>query len=109
MNLDKHRSKWVTTLSRSRLRTLNLGLAPNHEKLILAECKDLEKLHLPERCINLRPLLLTNSKLRTLDIGMTLNLEKLVLDKVSKSITISGMYLTRPGMVHLGYMALCIG
>ena len=30
-----------------------------------------------------------------------------LLDKVSKSITISGMYLTRPDMVHLGCMASC--
>ena len=33
--------------------------------------------------------------------------EKILLDKVSKSITISGMYLTRPDMVHLGSMASC--
>nr|KAJ0194450.1 hypothetical protein LSAT_V11C800420890 [Lactuca sativa] len=36
---------------------------------------------------------------------MLLNME--LLDKVSKSITIYGMYLTRPGMVHLGCMAPC--
>nr|KAJ0211863.1 hypothetical protein LSAT_V11C400215470 [Lactuca sativa] len=68
-------------LEGSRLRTLDLGLAPNIEELILVGCKDLENLHLPGRCLNLRHLLLTKSKLRTLDIGLTPNLEKLNLKK----------------------------
>ncbi|CAI9282575.1 unnamed protein product [Lactuca saligna] len=68
-------------LSCSSLRTLDLELAPNLEELILVGCKNLEKLHLPRRCLNLRCLLLTNSKLRTLDIGQTPNLEKLDLRK----------------------------
>ena len=63
------------------MRTLDLGLAPNLEELILVGCKNLEKLHFPGRCLNLRCLLLTNSKLRTLDIGQTPNLEKLDLQK----------------------------
>ncbi|KAL4582594.1 hypothetical protein LXL04_007148 [Taraxacum kok-saghyz] len=62
--------------SMSRLRTLDLGLAPNLEELVLVKCKDLKKLHLPRRCINLRCLLLTYTKLRTLDIGLSPNLKK---------------------------------
>ncbi|CAH1421461.1 unnamed protein product [Lactuca virosa] len=68
-------------LSCSMLRTLDLGLAPNLEELILVGCSYLEKLHFPSRCLNLRRLLLTDSKLRTLDIGLTPNLEKLDLEK----------------------------
>nr|KAJ0212053.1 hypothetical protein LSAT_V11C400215890 [Lactuca sativa] len=65
----------------SMLRTLDLGLAPNLEELILVGCSYLEKLHFPSRCLNLRRLLLTDSKLRTLDVGLTPNLEKLDLEK----------------------------
>ncbi|XP_023753531.2 disease resistance protein RPV1 [Lactuca sativa] len=68
-------------LSCSMLRTLDLGLAPNLEELILVECTYLEKLHLPGRCLNLRCLILPGSSLRTLDIGLTPNLEKLDLKK----------------------------
>ncbi|CAH1421482.1 unnamed protein product [Lactuca virosa] len=68
-------------LSSSLLSTLDIGLAPNLEELGLFECKYLEKLHLPERCLNLKRLLLTNSKLRTLEIGLTPNLEKLYLER----------------------------
>ena len=66
-------------LEGSRLRTVDLGRAPNLETVILSECHNLVELHMPDSCLNLSSLLLSNSKLSTLSIGLTPNLISLDL------------------------------
>ncbi|GJZ99562.1 Toll/interleukin-1 receptor domain-containing protein [Tanacetum coccineum] len=85
----------------SKLRTLDLSVAPNLETLILEncynlvevhfqvtpnlkelriyDCNRLEKLHMPAESPKLRCLNLNDSKLRTLHLGITQNLQTLSL------------------------------
>ncbi|GKC91194.1 disease resistance TIR-NBS-LRR class family protein, partial [Tanacetum coccineum] len=87
--------------SDSRLRTLDLSVAPNLETLILEDCDNLvevhfqvapnlkelrifrcerlEKLHMPAESPKLRSLHLNDSELRALHLGITPNLETLTL------------------------------
>ncbi|KAJ9552388.1 hypothetical protein OSB04_016433 [Centaurea solstitialis] len=66
-------------LSYSKLKTLDLGLIPNLEKLSLKECNDLVELRMPAGCLKLESLHIKDSKLRTLDLGWTPNLNRLSL------------------------------
>ncbi|CAH1444389.1 unnamed protein product [Lactuca virosa] len=71
-------------LSGPKLRSLDLGLTPNLETLMLEglgdEPGDLVELYMPGRCLKLRSLELNRVKLRTLDLGLTPNLENLILE-----------------------------
>ncbi|KAI3827277.1 hypothetical protein L1987_01350 [Smallanthus sonchifolius] len=66
-------------LSRSDLRTLDLGMTPNLEELDLGECKYFEELQLPVECSKLKYLNLTDSMVSSLNLGMFPQLEKLKL------------------------------
>ncbi|KAL7607352.1 hypothetical protein Lser_V15G19712 [Lactuca serriola] len=68
-------------LSRSMLRTLDLGLTPNLETLNLGGCSNLEDLHIPIGCLKLMSINISMSRLRTLDLSFARNLKKLLLDK----------------------------
>ncbi|CAH1447721.1 unnamed protein product [Lactuca virosa] len=74
--LDKLR---FLDLSYSMLRTFDLGLTPNLERLTLKGCSHLAALYMPVECVKLRYLKLDGSKLRTLDLGLAPNLELLDL------------------------------
>ncbi|CAI9282570.1 unnamed protein product [Lactuca saligna] len=66
-------------LSHSRLRTLDLGLAPNLETLNLEGCNNLVELHMPIRCLKLISVDISHSRLRTLDLRLAPNLKTLIL------------------------------
>ncbi|CAH1446988.1 unnamed protein product [Lactuca virosa] len=66
-------------LSYSKLRTLDLGIAPNLEILSLSGCVDLVEFHIPNGCLKLRSLDLSNVKLRILNLQSAPNLELLNL------------------------------
>ncbi|KAL4580103.1 hypothetical protein LXL04_016281 [Taraxacum kok-saghyz] len=66
-------------LSYSMLRTFDLELTPNLERLTLKGCRHLAELLMPFKCAKLKYLKLDGSKLRTLDLGLTPNLEQLDL------------------------------
>ncbi|KAL7583601.1 disease resistance protein RPV1 [Lactuca sativa] len=74
--LDKLR---FLDLSYSMLKTFDLGLTPNLERLTLKGCSHLGALYMPVECVKLRYLKLDGSKLRTLDLGLAPNLELLDL------------------------------
>lgn len=65
----------------SKLRTLDLGMAPNLEELSLKGCYYLVELHMPFECLKLRSLNLIDSKLMTFDLRLTPNLETLCLKR----------------------------
>ncbi|CAH1442312.1 unnamed protein product [Lactuca virosa] len=67
-------------LDYSDLKTLDLELTPNLEKLTLEGCHILVELHMSVACLKLRSFYLSDSKLRTLDFRSTPNLEVLDLD-----------------------------
>ncbi|CAI9303588.1 unnamed protein product [Lactuca saligna] len=67
-------------LSGPELRTFDLGLTPNLEKLTLGGHGDLVELCMPDECSKLRFLKLYGSKLTTLNLGLTPNLEELDLN-----------------------------
>ncbi|GJT90792.1 suppressor of npr1-1, constitutive 1-like protein isoform X1 [Tanacetum coccineum] len=71
-------------LSKSRLRSLDLELIPNLEKLELYNCADFVELQvsapLSAPCPNLKILNLSKSRLRSLDLELIPNLEKLYLN-----------------------------
>ncbi|XP_023728785.1 disease resistance protein RPV1 isoform X1 [Lactuca sativa] len=66
-------------LSYSKLRTLDLGIAPNLETLSLSGCVDLVEFHIPSICLKLRSLDLCDVKLRILNLQSAPNLELLDL------------------------------
>ncbi|KAL4582590.1 hypothetical protein LXL04_007144 [Taraxacum kok-saghyz] len=70
----------------SKLRTIDLGLAPNLETLTIQYCPGLVDLHMPVGCIKLISVEIRLSKLRTLDLGMAVNLETLVLAECSNLV-----------------------
>nr|XP_043628756.1 disease resistance protein RPV1-like [Erigeron canadensis]XP_043628757.1 disease resistance protein RPV1-like [Erigeron canadensis] len=65
----------------SCLRTLDLEMIPNLEKVSLEECSDLVELHIPNECPNLKCISLLNSMLRNLSLGSCPNLEMLSLEE----------------------------
>ncbi|KAJ9551863.1 hypothetical protein OSB04_015908 [Centaurea solstitialis] len=67
-------------LKNSKLKSLDLGLTPNLERLCLKGCSDLVELCMPVECPKLIYLDLSASKLTTLDLRGTLNIEELYLD-----------------------------
>ncbi|XP_076930471.1 uncharacterized protein LOC143595314 [Bidens hawaiensis] len=66
-------------LSSSKLRTLNLGLTPNIERLELGGCNDFVELHMFIEFSNLKLIDLHCSKLRNINLGMAPHLESLDL------------------------------
>ncbi|KAJ9551629.1 hypothetical protein OSB04_015674, partial [Centaurea solstitialis] len=74
--LDKLR---FLNLSHSKLRSFDLGIAPNLEILSLENCNDLVELDMPCECPQLKSLNLSSSKLRSLSLGRTQNIETLNL------------------------------
>ncbi|CAI9303506.1 unnamed protein product [Lactuca saligna] len=64
-----------------KLRTLDLGLAPNLETLTVGECRDLLELYMPVACPKLKSIDLSGTKLRTLDLGPAPNLKVLILNE----------------------------
>ncbi|XP_024958871.1 TMV resistance protein N-like [Cynara cardunculus var. scolymus] len=75
--LDKLR---FLKFSHSKLRTLDLGLTPDLERLTLRSCSCLEELHMPVRCSKLKTLKLSGSKLSTLDLRLVPNVKTLNLE-----------------------------
>ncbi|XP_023762170.1 disease resistance protein RPV1 [Lactuca sativa] len=70
----------ILDLSSSMLTTLDLGLAPNLEKLDLGECSNLVKLHMSVECLKLVYVNLRGARLITnLDLRLAPNLEELIL------------------------------
>ncbi|KAJ9553976.1 hypothetical protein OSB04_018021 [Centaurea solstitialis] len=67
-------------LKNSKLKSLDLGLTPNLERLCLKGCSDLVELCMPVECPKLIYLDLSASTLTTLDLRGTLNIEELYLD-----------------------------
>ncbi|KVI02321.1 NB-ARC-like protein [Cynara cardunculus var. scolymus] len=63
----------------SNLKSLDLGLFPNLEKLNIERCYNFEELHIPVECLRLKSLVLKSSKLRTLDLRGIPYLETLSL------------------------------
>ncbi|PWA66403.1 toll/interleukin-1 receptor (TIR) domain-containing protein [Artemisia annua] len=68
------------TICCSKLRTFDLRLAPNLEKLIIFECYNFVELHIPaDHHLKLKYLWMIDSKLTNLHLGNTPNLKKLKL------------------------------
>ncbi|KAJ9562979.1 LOW QUALITY PROTEIN: hypothetical protein OSB04_008139 [Centaurea solstitialis] len=67
-------------LSSSKLRSFDLGLAPNLETLKLKYCHDLVELDMQCECPQLKSLNLSTSKLRSLKLGRTPNIETLKIE-----------------------------
>ncbi|XP_076908168.1 TMV resistance protein N-like [Bidens hawaiensis] len=68
-------------LSRSKLKTFDLGMTPHLKTLDLAGSFDFQELHMPIECTNLKFIDLTRTKVRNLNLGMTANLEELHLTR----------------------------
>ncbi|XP_076902003.1 uncharacterized protein LOC143556613 [Bidens hawaiensis] len=66
-------------LTCSKLRTFDLSMTPNLEKLNLQGCYGLLKLHMPAECPKLTFLNLCGSEVKNLDLGLTPNLKTLSL------------------------------
>ncbi|KAD6454810.1 hypothetical protein E3N88_09516 [Mikania micrantha] len=67
-------------LSYSKLRTLDLGMTQNLERLDLCSCIDLVELQIPVPLPMLKDLNLSGSKVSNINLGMTPNIENLCLE-----------------------------
>nr|GEV92970.1 disease resistance protein (TIR-NBS-LRR class) family [Tanacetum cinerariifolium] len=76
-------------ISKSKLRTFDLGLTPNLETLSLLKCTDFEELHVSLACPNLKFLELRNLGLRSLDLELIPNLERLDLVECHELVEIN--------------------
>ncbi|KAI3827275.1 hypothetical protein L1987_01347 [Smallanthus sonchifolius] len=72
--LDKLR---YLDLSRSKLRSFDIGMTPNLKKLDLAKCIDILELNMFNECPKLKFLNLSDTKVSNLNLGMIPYLEKL--------------------------------
>ncbi|KAI3793874.1 hypothetical protein L1987_36497 [Smallanthus sonchifolius] len=64
-----------------KLRTLDIGLLVNLERLNLVACENLVELHMPVQVFNLKYLNICRSKLKTLDLTCAQNLDTLKVKK----------------------------
>ncbi|KAJ9551627.1 hypothetical protein OSB04_015672 [Centaurea solstitialis] len=87
--LDKLR---FLDLSNSKLRSFDLGLAPNLEILNLENCDDLVELHMPHKCPQLKSFKLSCSNLRYFNLGPTPNID------VFSSFIINRIIFCNPGL-----------
>nr|GEV33459.1 Toll/interleukin-1 receptor (TIR) domain-containing protein [Tanacetum cinerariifolium] len=104
------------TISRSKVRTFDLGLAPNLEQLTIQYCCDFVELHIPaDHCLKLEhlDLDLTYSKLTNLHLGNAPNLKTLKLEGCydlvelempSECLKLEKLYLRHSKLktIHLG-------
>ncbi|KAJ9551510.1 hypothetical protein OSB04_015555 [Centaurea solstitialis] len=92
-------------LSYSKLRSFDLGLAPNLEILDLQKCNDLVELDMPCECPQLKSLNLGSSKLRSLNLRQTPNIETLNLECITGLVKLE-MPLDYPQLKSLNLSCL---